>query len=180
MPLNPTVKAAYIVAGGTVIAAIIGGLCFLVLGFFSNQNGDSQSLNDPEMETDLPIIVESMEAIPQRVNQKYFNDGLGGNTPVGSKQEISTYRITLKNTGNKSLIISEGEFLVDSVAALDANFNTLVMIYLIDHKGHIEVPVKVPSVGDTITFPVNLPIAPDAHREIICGFRERTATHQRS
>jgi hypothetical protein len=146
------------------------------------------------------LVFEEIEAIPQLVNGKSFQERNPPELPpklpsVSSEEkkstpdnrvtvvvapqpanEIATFRFTVCNRGAERSAVSSADLLIEKVKDEPYNFQTTMYPGRIDHEGHIETLLKGPKVGDVV--PIGIPstiVEAGGKREFSIWFRSPDA-----
>jgi hypothetical protein len=176
--MNNDHKTAHISGIYVIGAAIISGI-FLILAallVWWLQSETPKPINRPESRQESPLRIAKIVPIPQVVNKKSeMHENAIGNRI--SDSEIATFRFTLTNNGTKPIQVTGGDLLIDKVELLDGLYDTLMYIPPMNHKGHIQVIVEKPEVGNCLPIALNTAVASNnGMREFTVWFRSKLPT----
>ena len=121
----------------------------------------------PELASEL--IVQSLESVPQRVNEKSIRDG---RHPVSDEEisERATFRVTLFNASHHPVSIHEAVFLPQKIE--QRTYDTIGPSEppTIDHKDHHPVRLNSISEGNAVRIKLEVTVPSQETRDVVLWF----------
>ena len=122
----------------------------------------------PDLAGDL--MITHLTVIPQPVNEKSNADHSHPLTDR-DRHEQATFRVTLFNSSNQPLDVSQGEFVPETVEARDYEETGTKVLPALDHKGHVSVTLNGVQQGTAIPVTLKATVPPLSAANVIVWFR---------
>ena len=121
----------------------------------------------PDLASEL--IVQSLESVPQRVNEKSIRDG---RHPVSDEEisERATFRVTLFNASHHPVSIHEAVFLPQKIEQWTYDTIGPSEPPTIDHKDHHPVRLNSISEGKAVRIKLEVTVPSQETRDVVLWF----------
>ena len=142
-----------------------------------NRRALAAFIERPELACDL--IVSAIATVQQPVCIK-SNQTAGKKLSEHDRNETSTFRFTLFNSGTDPIQLTEGAFVADCVDELFFESISNEPHSSIDHTGHLAVRIEQAKSGRAVRFPCQITIPPSKTREVTIWFCNKGPTASES